>query len=186
MYGLVNKAVEDLITTKFGAQAWEEITEKAGVDDTGFISMDPYPDEVTYGLVTAAAEILETPVDQLLEAFGEYWTLYTAREGYGDLLSISGKDFESFLENLDNLHTRIALSFPELRPPTFAVERNEVGDLVLHYHSEREGLASMVRGLVKGLANMFKVDIRIEQTASKADGGDHDIFLIKQLQHQKG
>lgn len=186
MYGLVNKAVEDLITTKFGAQAWEDITKKAGVDDVGFISMDPYPDEVTYGLVTAAAEILEKPVDQLLEAFGEYWTLYTAREGYGDLLSISGKDFESFLENLDNMHTRVALSFPELRPPTFACERNDDGDLVLHYHSEREGLAPMVRGLVKGLANMFEVDIHMEQTSSKADGADHDIFLIKRLHHKEG
>jgi hypothetical protein len=71
MYGLVNKAVEDLITTKFGAQAWEDVAKKAGVDDIGFISMDPYPDEITYGLVSAAATILETSVDQLLEAFGE-------------------------------------------------------------------------------------------------------------------
>jgi Haem-NO-binding len=182
MYGLVNKAVEDLITTKFGTQAWEEITKKAGVDDIGFISMDPYPDEITYGLVTAAAEILEKPVDQLLEAFGEYWTLYTAREGYGDLMSISGENFEGFLDNLDSLHTRIALSFPELRPPTFACERSDDGDLVLHYHSERAGLAPMVRGLVKGLANMFEVEVDIQQTASKADGQDHDVFVIRQQQ----
>lgn len=186
MYGLVNKAVEDLIRTKFGTQTWEEILKRAGVDDIGFISMDPYPDEITYGLVKAASEILERPVDELLEAFGEHWTLYTAQEGYGDLLSISGRSFEGFLENLDSLHTRIALSFPELRPPTFDCERRGDGTLVLHYKSERDGLAPMVRGLVRGLANMFEVEVGIEQTASKADGADHDVFLIRQMQPQRG
>jgi hypothetical protein len=97
-------------------------------------------------------------------------------------LSISGQDFESFLENLDSLHTRIALSFPELRPPQFECERNEDGDLVLHYHSERAGLAPMVRGLIKGLANMFKIDVSIEQIANKTNGKDHDVFLIKRQQ----
>ena len=180
MYGLVNKAVEDLVTTKFGAKAWDEITKKAGVDDIGFISMDPYPDEITFGLVAAASEVLEIPVEQLLEAFGEYWTQYTAREGYGDLMDISGASFSGFLDNLDSLHSRIALSFPELKPPAFVCEQLEDGDLVLHYHSTRDGLAPMVRGLIKGLANMFEVDIDIEQTAAKADGADHDIFLIRQ------
>jgi len=186
MYGLVNKAVEDLITTKFGTRTWEEVTKKAGVDDIGFISMDPYPDEITYGLVQAASEILEKPVDELLEAFGEYWTLYTAQEGYGDLLSISGRNFEAFLENLDSLHTRIALSFPELRPPAFACECRDDGALVLHYQSERDGLAPMVRGLVKGLTNLFDVNVDIEHVESKADGADHDVFLIKQLQPRRG
>ncbi len=179
MHGLVNKAVEDLIRTKFGAHAWEQIANIAGIDDVGFISMDPYPDEITYGLVTAASKVLETPVDQLLEAFGEYWTLYTAREGYGDLLSISGDNFHNFLENLDGLHARIALSFPELKPPAFHCEHKDDGNLVLHYYSERPGLAPMVKGLVKGLANMFEIDVDIEQIADKANHDDHDVFLIK-------
>ena len=68
MYGLVNKAVEDLVTTKFGPRAWEEIT--------------------------------------------------------------------------------------------------------------RAGLSPMVRGLLKGLANMFEVEVGIEQTADKANGDDHDVFVL--------
>ena len=182
MYGLVNKAVEDLVTTKFGARAWQDVASMAGVDDVGFISMDPYPDEITYGLVAAASKVLKIPVDQLLEAFGEYWTLYTAREGYGDLMSISGDNFENFLENLDGLHSRIALSFPDLKPPEFRCERQEDDSLVLHYHSDRPGLAPMVKGLVKGLANMFEIDVDIEQIADKTHDGEHDVFLIKRKQ----
>ena len=178
MYGLVNKAVEDLVTSKFGAEAWEEIAKKAGVEDTGFISMDPYPDQITYGLVAAASEVLEQSAEELLEAFGEYWTLYTAREGYGDLMDISGECFSGFLENLDNLHARIALSFPELRPPSFRCEQKDEGSLILHYYSTRDGLAPMVRGLVKGLASMFKVEISILQIEFKSKGADHDAFRI--------
>ena len=32
MYGLVNRAVEDLVCTNFGEETWEKIKEKAGVD----------------------------------------------------------------------------------------------------------------------------------------------------------
>ncbi|MHC4850985.1 MAG: heme NO-binding domain-containing protein [Planctomycetota bacterium] len=179
MYGLVNKAVEDLVTTRFGTHAWEDIAKRAGVEDVGFISIDPYPDEITYALLAAASRVLETPVEQLLEDLGEHWTHYTAREGYGDLLGISGESFHSFLESMDSLHTRIALSFPKLKPPAFECERKDDGDLLLHYHSERPGFTPMVKGLLKGLADMFEADVIIEQIAAKADGEDHDVFLIK-------
>lgn len=42
MYGLVNKAVEDLVSTRFGAETWTKVREKAGVGVGGFVSMDPY------------------------------------------------------------------------------------------------------------------------------------------------
>ena len=91
MYGLVNKAVEELVCSRFGEEAWETIKRKAGVEIDAFVSMDSYPDDVTYKLVAAASEVLAMPSDDILKAFGEYWVLYTAREGYGELLKMSGK-----------------------------------------------------------------------------------------------
>ncbi len=68
MYGLVNKAVQDLIVTQFGNDKWEEIKRKADIGVESFISMNPYPDEVTYNLIRAASEVLGLPPDEILEA----------------------------------------------------------------------------------------------------------------------
>ncbi|HSH03160.1 MAG TPA: heme NO-binding domain-containing protein [Anaerolineae bacterium] len=179
MYGLVNKAIHDMVCENFGEDVWEQIRQKAGVEEETFISMETYPDAVTYQLVGAASDVLDTPATDILQAFGRYWTVYTAEEGYGDLLNMSGHTIQEFLSNLDEMHTRVSLSFPQLEPPSF--ECTEVTDesLNLHYYSHREGLAHLVIGLLYGLGERFKVGVEVEQTADRNDGADHDIFAIK-------
>ena len=178
MYGLVNIAIRDLISTEHGAETWRRIRERAGVETDTFIAMETYPDSVSYALVSAASEILEVRQEALLEAFGEYWMSFTAKQGYGETLDFAGSDIEEFLEHLDDMHARIALSFPELDPPSFRTERAADGRLELHYHTERPGLAPMVVGLLRGLGKRFNQAIEIEYRANSGAPGDHDIFLL--------
>ncbi len=180
MYGLVNKAIEQLVRENHGDEAWNRVRELSGVKLAAFSSMDPYPDEVTYQLVAASSEVLGAPVSDLLEAFGEYWTLYTAEEGYGELLEMAGGDLWEFLDNLDAMHERVAASLPELRPPVFSCERLDDSKVELHYRSEREGLAPMVIGLLRGLGKRFETEIEIQHTQQRGDGG-HDVFVIETI-----
>jgi hypothetical protein len=71
MYGIVNKAIEDLIVSNFGEDKWLEIKERSGVDIDFFISNEPYDDEITFKLAIAAGEVMNLSVGQVLEAFGE-------------------------------------------------------------------------------------------------------------------
>ena len=178
MYGLVNQAVHDLIVAEHGEAVWRAIADRAGVDTQVFVSMSPYPDDITYRLVDAASHVLETPAEALLEAFGEYWTLYTARRGYGTLLAMAGRSFPEFVQHLDHLHARVSLTFTELRPPSFWCTDVQAGSLRLHYRSTREGLAPMVIGLLRGLGTMFDTEVAVEHVQSRAGGADHDEFLI--------
>jgi len=181
MYGLVNQAVEDFVRRGFGDEAWKRIRDKAGVNLEMFVSMDSYPDEVTYQLVGAASEVLGLEAAQILEAFGEHWVLYTAQEGYGQMLSMFGSSLEEFLLNLDNMHSHVGLTFPALRPPSFQVEGVDGGrSLLLHYRSERMGLAPMVIGLLKGLGRRFGEDVTVRQTAHRGLD-DHDVFRIDRV-----
>jgi len=175
MYGLVNKAVVDLVTSKFGVETWNKIKQKADVDIDVFVSMDAYPDDVTYRLVGAASEILKLPAEAVLEAFGEHWVLYTAREGYGALLDASGGTLRDFLMNLDALHARVALAMPSLRPPRFRLVDVDGNTMLLEYYSTRQGLAPMVVWLLKGLGVRFKTDIDI----AHARRAEHDEFTIR-------
>lgn len=179
MYGLVNKGLEGLISSRYGEEAWERIKEKAGVDIDLFISNEPYPDEVTYSLVGAAAEVLGEKPETLLEAFGEHWLLYTAREGYGNLFDAAGAGARDFLLGLPNFHGRICLIYPELKPPEFRFTDVTENSLVLHYASHRPGLAPMVIGLLKGVGLMYKTRIEIEHLHRCGDSSDHDEFLVR-------
>ena len=178
MYGLVNKAVVDLVVSKFGQDTWNAIKKKAEVDVDVFVSMDGYPDDLTYRLVGAASEVLKIPPEAVLEAFGEHWVLYTAAEGYGPMLDASGNTLREFLENLDALHARVALTMPALKPPRFRLVPVDNTTMLLEYHSTRQGLAPMVVGLLKGLSIRFNTPIDVSHVRREA----HDEFTIRTTQ----
>ncbi|MCA8963350.1 MAG: heme NO-binding domain-containing protein [Planctomycetes bacterium] len=177
MYGLVNRAIEGLVCEKFGKESWQNICRRAGLGDPSFLAMEAYDDAITYSLVGAASAELGLDPAAILEAFGTYWTSYTIEEGYGDLLSMMGNTLEDFLDNLDSMHTRVGGTMPELVPPSFDREPQPDGSSILHYRSEREGLAPMVLGLLKGLAQRFDVKIHIEQLEPAGKG--HERFMVR-------
>lgn len=179
MYGMVNQAIETMVTTQFGEAAWEAIKRKADVDVDVFISNEGYPDEMTYRLVGAASEVTGLPAADVLKAFGEYWVLHTAREGYGDLLAAGGATLPAFLTNLPNFHSRVSLMFPNLVPPRFTTSDHGPGGLTLHYFSHRPGLSAFVVGLLSGLGKMYGTPVEITHQADKASGADHDEFLVR-------
>ncbi len=181
MYGLVNRALEDHIRGEHGDALWESIKAHAGVDIEVFIRMDDYPDDISYRLVSSASTLLNIPAAELLRAFGRHWTLYTGREGYGALLDSAGNTLQEMLANLDELHARVGLMYPQLRPPSFRCTDQGPDGLVLHYHSQREGLAPMVVGLIEGLGQRFGQKLRITPVLSRAQGDDHDSFDIRIL-----
>ncbi|CAA9418332.1 Soluble guanylyl cyclase beta 1 subunit [uncultured Leptolyngbya sp.] len=182
MYGLVNKAIEDMVCRQFGEATWKAIKQKAALEMDTFISMEGYPDDVTHKLVKAASEILGLSAADIMQAFGEFWVTYTAQAGYGEMLEMSGDNLPEFLENLDHLHARVGVLFPQLQPPSFDCTDQTEATLSLHYHSQREGLAPMVVGLVKGLGTRFDTAVEVTQTQSREAGADHDEFSIKYQQ----
>ena len=111
------------------------------------------------------------------EAFGEHWIRYTGTQGYGAMLDAMGSTLPQFLANLDSMHSRLALSMPELRPPSFSCEELDEERVLVRYWSDRAGLAPMVTGLLKGLGGRFGLDVAV--TVSDRPGGvDHDSFLV--------
>lgn len=178
MYGLVNRAIEQMVRSQHGDDTWHRIKRRAGVDVEVFVAMDSYPDAVSYALVGAASEVLGQPADALLQAFGEYWTLFTAEQGYGDLFRKGGTSFAGFMQNLHSLHTQVGHMMPHLQPPSFWCTDVTESSMRLHYQSSRPGLAPMVIGLVRGLGRMFDTEVTIVADKTRDQGAAHDEFLI--------
>jgi hypothetical protein len=186
VYGMVNKAIEDLVRSRFGGEVWERTKQRAGVDVDAFISNDAYPDDVTYRLVAAASEVTGIPARDILLAFGEHWVLKIAREEYAGMLVAGGRTLPEFLLNLPNFHARVALIFPKLQPPRFHVTEVAEDSLHLHYLTHRDGLAAFVIGIIRGLGQMFGNPVEITQLAERQHGADHDVFLLQWTSGETG
>lgn len=178
MYGIVNKAIEDLVKTNFGEEKWDLIKEKSGVDIDLFLSNEPYDDDITFKLAIASADVLGLTVGQVLNAFGEWWVLKTGKEKYGGLMQAGGNNLKEFLVNLPMFHNRIMLMYPKLTPPEFKVSHLEENSIHVHYHSKRQGLQEFVRGLLSGLGKLYEVAPEIELIQSRDDGFSHEIFKV--------
>lgn len=177
MYGMINKAIKELIIKQHGESCWEEIRSLAGLDEGDLIGMNTYPDEMTYKLVGVASEKLGLPISEILKDLGEFWVTYVA-EDYGYLLDATGNDFVEFVQNLNNLHSRVQSLMPELIPPRITCTDVNENSLRIHYFSFRVGLTDMVIGLLLGLAKRFEQPIEIQLVNSKEKGYDHDEFLV--------
>jgi hypothetical protein len=161
--------------------------------------------------VGAASDVLGVPASDLLELVGRYWVSYTRQHGYKSLFDIgyalvsllftavqcdltfimcahSGASLPEFLSNLNAIHTHIQAQFPKLRMPTFWCTDLTPSSLTLHYRPgrpSRNGLAPLVMGLMKGLADLFNLeDFEIEHTGKRSndgagDGVDFDVFALR-------
>jgi hypothetical protein len=178
MYGIVNKAIQDLVTDNYGEAVWEKVKETSGVEVDFFLSNEPYDDDITYKLAGATATTLDISTSQVLQAFGEWWILKTGKEKYGGLMQAGGNNLKEFLVNLPLFHNRIMLMYPKLTPPEFKVSNIEEQSIQVHYHSKREGLQEFVRGLLSGLAKMYNTEATIELLQSRDAGKTHEIFKV--------
>ncbi|MFM6925359.1 MAG: heme NO-binding domain-containing protein [Ferruginibacter sp.] len=178
MYGIVNKAIEDLVKTNFGEHTWDAVKKRSGIDIDYFLSSEPYDDAITYKLAGAVSEEMSIPVGEVLEAFGEWWILKTGKEKYGGLMEAGGKNLQEFLINLPLFHNRIMLIYPKLTPPEFKISDIEEASIHIHYFSKREGLQEFVRGLLQGLGKMYNTPVDIKLIESRDDGKDHEIFKV--------
>lgn len=113
----------------------------------------------------------------VLRQFGEYFFRFCKRSGYDCMLRALGGNLFEFTENLDALHSYLSLSYKvpaatqihwfffdsnlkrklwfivwllqEMNAPSFRVENNLDGTLLLHYYSDRRGLCHIVPGNYK-------------------------------------
>jgi len=178
MYGIVNRAIEDLIKSKFGEESWEKIKEKSGLNIDFFISNEPYDDSITYKLAVTASEELAIPLATVLREFGEWWVLKTGKEKYGGLMEAGGDDLKEFLCNLPVFHNRVMLIYPKLTPPEFQVSDIQENSIHVHYFSKRQGLQNFVEGLLTGLGKLYHTPVVVAHIHSRQNEADHDIFKV--------
>ena len=178
MYGMVNKFISTTVVKRYGKQAWTEISQSLGDYEATFLEMQPYDDEITFGIVGATVTHLNIDASVFLQQMGEDWVEATAHGSYKSMYSlVSGGVFE-FLSNLNNMHQVISAQLEELVPPSFLCQKNEDGSITINYYSSRQGLEPFVQGLLKGVCNHFDEPATITVENVKDDSTTFSTFRI--------
>uniref|UniRef100_A0A3Q0QTW6 guanylate cyclase n=1 Tax=Amphilophus citrinellus TaxID=61819 RepID=A0A3Q0QTW6_AMPCI len=164
-------------------EAWVKLRDQAGVQDT-FLTHEVYKDEITMHLVAEACKLLGVKPDVVLRQFGEYFFEFCKRAGYHHMLRTLGGNLSEFIENLDALHSYLSLSYKEMNAPSFRVERNPDGTMLLHYYSDRRGLCHIVPGIIGAVAkDFFNSEITMEivnqlEEVERTGKKEHVVFLV--------
>jgi len=178
MYGMINKAIRTLVVRETSEEVWEQVLEASGIDEDVYEDLEGYDDSITFSLVGAVSETLGLPPGDVLEMFGVYWAVDVAPKGYGEYFNAFGDDFESFVAGLDEMHVRITKMLPSLVPPAFKIEKLGDNHFKVHYESQRDGLAPLAVGMLKGVAMHFGGEADITQIEYKGTD-DHDVFEVR-------
>lgn len=181
MYGMVNEGIRTFIVNAHDEGTWASICRAANIDQQSFERMASYDDAVTYKLVGAICEHTGRRPQDVLEIFGKYWINFAGGSNFGELMRLAGRNFVERVQGLDDMHDRILLSMPHLKPPSFEIEAAGNATYLLRYYSDRAGLAPMVIGLLHGLAADTDERIEVHHLRSKSDTLDHDVFEIRLL-----
>ena len=178
MYGMVNKAVQNLLLTHPGEDTWQQVKRKAGAANEIFITTQSPRDEVTSKIIGATSEVLEQSTGKILKISGRGWELETAINSYERRLTSGGRTLEEFLKNLPNFHTRVEMMFPTQQPPRVDGADVNPTELQLQYRSDLHGFSSLIIRQLEGLAEMFALELRITQEEGKDGGANHDVIQI--------
>lgn len=157
MFGMIHRSARDMVLSQFGQSAWDEILKRARLDETAFVSGESYPDEVTFRLITTAAEVANLSVDDTLFAFGEYWVSTAWSGPYATVMTVLGRSLSESLMNLDRMHASIQIAMPDADLPQFSIIYEDDSTIEVEYISNREGLENFVCGLFSGLMKRFSV-----------------------------
>ncbi|XP_047612380.1 guanylate cyclase soluble subunit beta-2-like [Phacochoerus africanus] len=150
-----------------------------------------YDDVITIKLIQEACSVLGISMEAILKLFGEYFFKFCKKSGYDRMLRTLGGNLTEFIENLDALHSYLALSYQEMNAPSFRAERAADEKMLLHYYSDRSGLCHIVPGIIEAVAkDFFDIDVTLEildvhQEEERTAKKEHVVFLIVQKSHRQ-
>ncbi|XP_036599802.1 guanylate cyclase soluble subunit beta-2-like [Trichosurus vulpecula] len=184
-YGFINTCLQSLVIEKFGEEMWEKVKSCTEIQDA-FMTYTVYDDVITIKLIQEACRLLGISMEAILKMFGEYFFKFCKMSGYDRMLRTLGGNLMEFVENLDALHSFLALSYQAMNAPSFRMEKRTDGTMLLHYYSDRRGLCHIVPGIIEAVAkDFFDMDMTMEilnksEEEERTGKKEHTIFLIVQ------
>ena len=180
MKGIVFTTFNEMVEKEIGIDMWEAILESVNPESQGiYTSIEDFPDAELFAMVSELAERTDTPIADLLRAFGLY--LFHVLNMKHDIFANQQTEFLEFLKSIEDvIHKEVKKLYPNPNLPTLDWEQEDDRSLDLYYRSPRK-LCNLAEGLIKGAAQRYEVDYSLTHSPCMHEGSDHCCFSIKLL-----
>ncbi|MTJ03331.1 MAG: heme NO-binding protein [Sediminimonas qiaohouensis] len=169
MHGLVNRAIEGFVRDSYGADAWREVTRRAGLEVSSFEPMLTYDDKLTEDILGAIVRHLGKPRDEVLEDIGTYLVSHPNLEALRRLLRFGGVGFVDFLHSLDDLPGRARLAVEDLELPRLELREHAANLYSLVCRSPHHGFGHVMMGVLRALADDYGALVLLEHGEASGD-----------------
>lgn len=176
MHGMINRAVQCFVRDTYGQEKWIEAAQKADLGFDNFEAMLSYPDAVTLRMLSSCAQILNKPVETLLEDLGTYLVSHPNVEAIRRLLRFGGGSFVDFLFSLNELEGRARLALPDLEMPKLAISYLQDGTYCLKCAAQLPGAGYAMLGVMRAMADDYGALVFLEHKGW-ADSGEEEITV---------
>jgi len=175
MKGIIFNAVEEAVTELHGADTWDELLERAGLDGA-YTALGNYPDDELFTLVGAASALTEQATDDVLRILGRHALPILAAQ-VEELVDRDGHVFDFLASVHDIIHVEVRKLSPGATPPDLVAERLADDVLRLSYRSSR-GLSALAEGLIVGAGDLFDQPIEVKVQPHE-DGPQTAVFEVR-------
>jgi len=171
VYGLVNRAMKEMVTEQFGNEAWIKIIDRDESIPNEFGIFAQYDDFITANIVGNICEDQKINAEDFLVDFGRYWVKYAKKSDYKGILEVFASSPTFLIKSLDSLHTRLTMLFENLSPPSFSTEEPRPGLILVNYSSDRNlPLEYFVKGLLVGIFELFDQQCKVNIVSFREEG----------------
>jgi hypothetical protein len=167
--GIIFNLVEEVVTDRYGEDAWDSVLEAASLDGS-YTSVGSYPDDDLFRLVGAASEILALSADDIVRSLGE-GAIPLLAERYPQFFEPHASTRSFLLTLNDIIHPEVRKLYPGAVVPDFDFAVSEDGYLLLGYRSERQ-LCALAEGFILGAARHYGEAVTLTQVRCMHRGDD--------------
>jgi hypothetical protein len=170
MKGIIFNLLEEVVVAEHGADDWEDMLERAGVDGV-YTAVGSYSDSQFISLLQAMPREQGESPGQLLRWFGVKAIPLLA--GRYPVFFEGHTTTRSFLLTLnDIIHPEVRKLYPDADVPVFDFDTPSTpGTLVVGYRSARK-LCALAEGFIHGAADHFGERVSIEQPRCMHEGDE--------------
>ncbi len=178
MHGIIHLQLQRFVESRYGADGWQELNRRAGLDKRVFTAVQSYPDGDIVRLVTEAVGLTGLPAATLLEAFGQF-LVPTYLSVYGSLVKPAWRTLDLIEHTEHTIHRVVRARQPGAAPPELSVERVSKNEVVVTYGSQRR-LCAVARGIIQGVADHFAETVVVSERTCMLRGSDVCRISVRQ------
>jgi hypothetical protein len=174
--GVIYDELEKFVSGLLGQPGLTRIRNLTGRGDRGYDFAASYPDDELAVIMRGLVEATGRPPAELVEDFGVA-IVPGLLEIYGFLVNPRWSFMDFLLNTEDVIHRGVKLNTPNARPPELQATRNGPDSVTISYRSKR-GLCPLAKGIIRGAATRYHVDIEISEARCMLRGDPECLITV--------